>query len=84
MAWKCLLCGDLVPSGKGYVALGYHYHKECFPFKECDEKDRCYYCHKILRRGDTIISLGDIGMGGSSDRVCVKCADKHFAEEPKR
>lgn len=80
MARKCCACGEKVASGTGYVVMGYAYHNECFPFKGCDEKDRCYYCHKILRKGDTIVTLGDLGAGGRSDRVCVKCANKHFAE----
>ena len=81
---RCVICDEPCVRGVGYVALGYRYHPQCFPFKEAPEKQRCFYCHKIIRRGDKIISLGDLGMGGSRDRICAKCADKHFAEESER
>ena len=81
---RCLLCGEPVVAGTGFVALGYYYHDYCVPFKEVEEKQRCFYCHKILRKGNTALSLADIGMGGRDDRVCTKCAHKHFAEERAR
>ena len=77
MARKCCVCGGIVAEG-GYEVLGYKYHEQCFPFFETNEKQRCYYCHKIMRKGDKVVSLGDLGVGGNNDRVCVKCANKHF------
>lgn len=79
MARKCCVCGNVVEDG-GYEVLGYKYHRECFPFFKAEGKQRCYYCHKIMRKEDEVVSLGDLGVGGYGDRVCVKCADKHFAK----
>lgn len=81
---KCAICGDPIVNGTGYVALGYAYHDRCFPRQIISEKQRCFYCHKILRKGDESVCLGDIGVGGYHDRMCMKCADKHFGDEKER
>ena len=80
MARKCCVCGGKMDEVE-YEVMGYAYHKECFPFWECEEKQRCYYCHKIMRKGDSVVSLGDLGVGGYGDRICIKCADKHFGKK---
>lgn len=79
MTRKCCVCGGTIKEG-GYDVLGYNYHAECFPFTEAQEKQRCYFCHKIIRRGDRVVSLGDLGVGAISDRACSKCADKHYKD----
>lgn len=79
MAQKCCTCRNPVVNGTGFTVMGYRYHDYCFPIIECEEKQRCYYCHKIIRKGDQCVSLGDLGIGGNDDRVCAKCTNKHFA-----
>lgn len=75
---KCCVCGQHVADGEGYESLNYVFCENCFPRFALDYKTRCYYCHKIVRKGDMVTSLADLGCGGRKDLVCEKCAKKHF------
>jgi len=75
---KCCVCGKPVNDGEGYEALGYVYHIHCFPWFPLPVKQRCFFCHKIMRSGDDVASLGDLGCGGQDDICCSKCITKHF------
>lgn len=80
---KCCVCGKVVGDDDGYEVLGYTYHAECFPIMLLADKTRCYYCHKIMRKGDAVVSLASIGCGGREDLVCEKCTQKHFGRNKK-
>lgn len=75
---KCCVCGGGVEDGEGYESLGYIFHERCLPKFPLTDKTRCYYCHKILRKGDMVTALDDLGAGGRNDLACEKCVRKHF------
>lgn len=75
---RCCVCGKSVADDEGYESLGYVFHEGCMPKITLGDKTRCYYCHKIMRRGDTVTALDDLGVGGRSDFACEKCVNKHF------
>ena len=81
---KCCRCGDRVADDEGYESLGYVFCNNCFPKFSLTDKQRCCYCRKIMRKGDLVISLGDLGCGSDRDLACTKCADKHFSRANER
>lgn len=75
---KCCVCGGVVADGEGYESLGYIFHERCLPKFPLKDKTRCYYCHKIMRKGDMVTALDDLGQGSSRDLACEKCIRKHY------
>ena len=81
---KCCVCGKPVTDEESYEVLGYSYHEQCLPRRTLEVKQRCFYCHKIMRKGDEAVSRGDLGCGYQDELVCDKCTKKHFKKEDKK
>lgn len=81
---KCCRCGGVVADEEGYESLGYVFCEKCFPRFPLLDKTRCCYCHKIMRKGDMVTALDDLGQGSPRDLACEKCVRKHYGRGNKK